>query len=77
MLWLLHREQTGKAGKQTWKKRVSVWAYSEHRVDSFLTVWMLDMGTKDKSRRTPKEDLLRRIKKGSYKEYFKVKEFFP
>lgn len=38
-------------------------------------IWMLDMETKDKSEITPKEDLTR-IKKESYKEYFKVKETF-
>lgn len=52
------------------------WVYFKDRVDSFLVVWMLNMGTKDKSRRIPKEDLLLRIKKGSYKDFFKKENFF-
>lgn len=52
------------------------WVYFEDRVDSFLMVWMLNMGTKDKLSRIPKEDLLVRIKNESYKDYFKKENFF-
>lgn len=46
------------------------WVYFEDRVDSFLMVWMLNMGTKDKLRRIPKEDLLVQIKKGKLQRLF-------
>lgn len=46
------------------------WVYFEDRVDSFLVVWMLNMGTKDKLRRIPKEDLLVQIKKGKLQRLF-------
>lgn len=46
------------------------WVYFEDRVDSFLVVWLLNMGTKDKLRRIPKEDLLVQIKKGKLQRLF-------